>query len=622
MNDIGIISPVSDAKNFVSALLWDFFAKKSTIEVAINSNVNLLTSIISKFSHADNLQPINNDIEFIVKKANKAGILFFLREQEQQVRLLGKTIENVDRYSVLIFRKAIAFIFAMEYTEDSEKLNNQKSFFLRFMQSANEINSNYKIIVAVVKNSEMNENALLTWVQSEYPEISNTRRVIGIVPFYLVRSKSQPSLWFPIGPFEICYHLGKIINFDFDGESYVKVALEMKTKQEITQKLKEIDSIVKEIYRTKPNVERMYGEIYKKSRNKPFEVLVVLYRMGNYLEAREKTIIWPKAQEICNLMAHNAKEFKILQEKFIMPQQDKIDENRIAFTFLQGKLFVEETSQCRLAIKNKNNLQAKITIKNVIANNSEIEIEKHEIEIGPTKDDEVDVFITPKKVGKIMVKFEGVIKGENVEKAFEKIFLVTAEKKHEVPVQVDTVPQTTMPVQSMNPPVNPKPEVNQNVSKLIEEGEIKDWVEVINVAFQKRIKIQFPNGEDYSNKNGYINLLKTGLCAPDVMEPRIYNNIITDGKNGKYYFAGDSLIVRAFPFLTELGVKKRIEINPNNSDKGYINISLNLITGLAANEKAKEWKIKIGYKEYKCEKKLETTKDNRDILVYTLSVVQ
>lgn len=100
---------------------------------------------------------------------------------------------------------------------------------------------------------------------------------------------------------------------------------------------------------------------------------------------------------------------------------------------------------------------------------------------------------------------------------------------------------------------------------LLEEGTVKQWIDILEKASRESTKIRLPRGV-YRDKEGYKNLLKA-LCVVD-LGVRAIRKIIDD-----------RALIRMSELFGKLKDEKTLELDPWSSDKDYIEDVLQIISG-------------------------------------------
>lgn len=137
------------------------------------------------------------------------------------------------------------------------------------------------------------------------------------------------------------------------------------------------------------------------------------------------------------------------------------------------------------------------------------------------------------------------------------------------------------------------------LNKLLREGSVEEWVDLIKKSVDKNEKIMLPLIRN-PNSEGYRNLLIAVYTMN--INSAILKEIITD-----------RFIVRAVDYLKDLVKGKTIEVAPDSSDKDYIDQLLQIMCNKPVKEESteietiKHYKLALSNREVLIEKK--TLKD-------------
>ena len=152
-------------------------------------------------------------------------------------------------------------------------------------------------------------------------------------------------------------------------------------------------------------------------------------------------------------------------------------------------------------------------------------------------------------------------------------FVAKEEKKEEKPIQQPSQPP---------PPQKPGYIPVEQIDKMLKEGSVEEWIEIIKKAVESGEKIKILPG--YESKEGYRNLLVAlYIILEDVKLEKLKETI-----EGKF-------ISRAMEYFKQLR-KGPIEIAPESSDREYIDTVLQIICGDPVKEEKTETEITKQYK--------------------------
>jgi hypothetical protein len=153
-------------------------------------------------------------------------------------------------------------------------------------------------------------------------------------------------------------------------------------------------------------------------------------------------------------------------------------------------------------------------------------------------------------------------------------FVAKEEKKEEKPIQQPSQPP---------PPQKPGYIPVEQVDKMLKEGSVEEWIEIIKKAVESGEKIKIPPGR-YESKEGYKNLLTALHIMIEDVKPEKLREAIED-----------RFISRAIEYFKQLR-KGSIEVAPESSDREYIDTILQIICGNPVKEESTETEITKQYK--------------------------
>jgi energy-coupling factor transporter transmembrane protein EcfT len=122
----------------------------------------------------------------------------------------------------------------------------------------------------------------------------------------------------------------------------------------------------------------------------------------------------------------------------------------------------------------------------------------------------------------------------------------------------------------------------EQVDKMLREGSVEEWIEILKKAVESGEKIKMLPG--YESKEGYRNLLVALYIILEDVKPEKLKETIED-----------KFISRAIEYFKQLR-KRPIEIPPESSDREYIDTILQIICGDPAKEEKTETETTKQYK--------------------------
>jgi hypothetical protein len=132
-------------------------------------------------------------------------------------------------------------------------------------------------------------------------------------------------------------------------------------------------------------------------------------------------------------------------------------------------------------------------------------------------------------------------------------------------------------------PPSPPPQPSVDLEGLLEYGSVNEWLDVVKKAVENGWKLKLPPKRRYYEKDGFRNLL-IAIYTIDTHPQKLKEVLV------------DRFLVRSVEYLKELSRGRTVEVNPDSSDKEYIDDILRIVCGEPLREEVTEEEITKYYK--------------------------